>query len=310
MAYKYNLYRANGFHCAKGFRRANGFTLTELIVVMVIIGILSVGVSSLIIYPVESYSDLKRRAELVDMAEMALQKMARDIRQALPNSIRTNSSMIEMLNTLDAGIYRYYPPPGGNANLLKFGYDDGSFSGDDTFTIYGQFQQLGSEAITALVINNTNNSDIYSQGSSNIRSSSSENYVITTPGTNITVSSGSDDTVNMDLSFLTPLSSTTPQLTTSLQGRRVFLSNGMITYKCESDQINRYSGHAINAAIGTISGGSGANLLSDHVDCTETSFTFDPGSAQRGAIATLKITLTDAGESVTLLHQIHVNNMP
>ena len=294
-------------HCAKGF------TLAELIVVMVVIGILSVGVSSLIIYPVESYNDLKRRAELVDMAEMALQKMARDIRQALPNSIRTNSTMIEMLNTLDAGIYRFYPPPGSNANLLKFGYDDGSFSGDDRFTIYGQFRQLGSEAITALVINNTNNSDIYSQGSSSIRNSSSENYVITAPGTNITVTSGSDDTVNMDLSFLTPLSSTTPQLTTSLQGRRVFLSNGMITYKCEggiNGQINRYSGHAINAAIGTISGGSGANLLSDHVDCAATSFTFDPGSAQRGAIATLKITLTDAGESITLLHQIHVNNMP
>jgi MSHA biogenesis protein MshO len=44
---------------------------------------------------------------------------------------------------------------------------------------------------------------------------------------------------------------------------------------------------------------------------TACSIAYDAGTAQRGGILTLSITLSDdTGEGVTLLHQVHVVNVP
>ena len=66
-----------------------GFTLVEAIIVMVMTGILA-GVMVLFIrQPVQNYVDAAARAELSDAADLALRRMARELRAALPNSIRT-----------------------------------------------------------------------------------------------------------------------------------------------------------------------------------------------------------------------------
>ena len=66
----------------------NGFTLVELITVMVITGIIALMVVNIITTPMEAFSDMKRRAELVDIAELTLHRMSREIHHALPNSIK------------------------------------------------------------------------------------------------------------------------------------------------------------------------------------------------------------------------------
>ena len=37
---------------------------------------------------------------------------------------------------------------------------------------------------------------------------------------------------------------------------------------------------------------------------------YTAGTASRGGIITLQITVTDSGENITLLHQVHVDNVP
>jgi MSHA biogenesis protein MshO len=73
-------------------RRARGFTLVEAIVVMVLTGIVA-GITVVFIRkPVQSYVETAARAEMTDIAEIALLRMAREIHGAVPNSIRLTSA--------------------------------------------------------------------------------------------------------------------------------------------------------------------------------------------------------------------------
>ena len=65
-----------------------GFTLIEMIVVIVITGIIAGIVAVFLRAPVQGYMDSARRAELTDIADTALRRMARDVRTAVPNSVR------------------------------------------------------------------------------------------------------------------------------------------------------------------------------------------------------------------------------
>ena len=68
--------------------KKNGFTLIELIIVILLIGILSGVIFTILRGPIQAYVDVEKRTRLIDIADTALQRMTREIRLALPNSIR------------------------------------------------------------------------------------------------------------------------------------------------------------------------------------------------------------------------------
>ena len=90
---------------AKNRRNARGFTLVELTITIVLSTIVIGFMAVFIAGPVASYNDQTRRAELVDLAENSLRRISRDIRRALPNSVRLNVSgsvmALELLSTVD-----------------------------------------------------------------------------------------------------------------------------------------------------------------------------------------------------------------
>ena len=68
--------------------RQRGFTLLELIISVVISSILLAFMGVFVSGPVETYFAQSRRAALVDSADAGWAQMDRDIRNALPNSLR------------------------------------------------------------------------------------------------------------------------------------------------------------------------------------------------------------------------------
>ena len=102
-----------------------GFTLTEAMVVIVITGIIVAVVAVFIPAPVKGYFDTTRRAQLSDVADTAVRRVTRDLRLALPNSIRVTSSggvsYLEFLLTRSGGRYRAERDSGGGGDVLEFG---------------------------------------------------------------------------------------------------------------------------------------------------------------------------------------------
>ena len=108
-----------------------GFTLIEMIVVIVVTGVISGMVAVFIKGPVDSYFDMARRAELSDVADTAVRRMARDIRLALPNSVRNpadgSDQCIEFMPTKSGGRYRADQTATLTGDILDFTVTDASF---------------------------------------------------------------------------------------------------------------------------------------------------------------------------------------
>lgn len=278
-------------------KASGGFTLIELVMTITIVGILASLSADMLTLPVKSYMDLGRRTTLIDNAEMALRRMQRDVRRALPNSVRLSADgkSLELLHILDGGRYRTEKDGslGPTAGLCNGNPNDDVLTfaaADDCFEILGSLRNFTPSATVgeALIV--------YNLG---IASGVADAYA----GDNrsAVVNAGN----NRTLAFVAkkfPLSS--PQ-------QRFFIVDTPVSYHCDtaSGQLLRFSGYPIAATQATPPAGIGGQLLADKLaDCR---FSYAAGTASRAGLVTMRLTLTDdAGESVQLLHQVHVDNTP
>lgn len=283
--------------------RQSGFTLVELVITISLTTIVVSFMSLFISGPVQSYADQARRAELVDVAENSLRRIARDIRRGLPNSVRVQSAgtvvAIEMLNTVDGVRYRDRPPPGNPDKRLRF-------SGpDDAFNTVGVFRGVAKPFVS-----NTHYLAIYNVGVPGADAYELAN-VITPPGTQITIDSDSvpgEDNVRLAPAFRFRYRS---------PGKRVYLLDGPVSYLCDAaaGTLVRYSGYVIANDHATrdsdgelVAAGAAVTLIADHV--SSCSMAYAPGTAERAGLVTLHLAVSDAGETVSMLHQVHVDNVP
>jgi len=257
-----------------------GFTLIELIVVIVIVGILSALGGQFIVAPVTGYVDLSRRARLVDQAEMALRRMQRDIRHALPNSIRVTGNYMEMLQTEDGGRYRRYPDPVSGGDILDFSVADTSFD------VLGSLTRLPSEE-QHLVVYNVSAAGM----TGNAYAALADNRAAIAATSTI-------DRIDLSPGF---------QFANASPTQRFFVVDGPVTYACENGRLNRYDSYTVSPAQPTTGMGAAALVTRGISDCE---FTYDPGATQRAGLVTMRLTLEEQGEQITLLHQVHVVNAP
>jgi MSHA biogenesis protein MshO len=90
--------------------RQQGFTLVELVVVIVLGGVMAASLAVFFRPAFDAYRATRARAELVDQAGTALRALVRDVRVAVPNSIRQpGTSCFELLPTSMGGRLRAGP---------------------------------------------------------------------------------------------------------------------------------------------------------------------------------------------------------
>jgi MSHA biogenesis protein MshO len=266
-------------------RRQLGVTLIEMVIVISITAIIAGAVAVFITRPIESYADAARRAELTDIADTALRRMARDLRSALPNSIRIttvgNVRYLEYLQTSGGGRYRSHPDSGGGGNPLDFTAVDAAFD------VIGTPPTM--TAGDSIVIYNLNSSGVVANAYS---------------GDNRAAYSSGAATITLTAAKLFPFAS---------PGNRFQVVQHAVTYACDPDPgtrtLRRYWNYGIAGAQPTPPGGGSNALLATEVfECT---FTYAPGGpGGRYGVVTLEMRVQRDGELIRLFHQVHVSNAP
>jgi MSHA biogenesis protein MshO len=282
-------------------------TLIELVIAITLSAIVVSFMAMFIVQPIEAFTGQKQRAQLSDAADGALRLLARDLRSALPNSIRTGGggtiTAIELLATIDGA--RYQDNPVANAALwLDFSQADTAFS---TTVPFSQVALNYSSTANYLAIYNMGitGANAYAVGTQTPN-------VITPAGATITISTGA--TPNAQLVTVTPVSGTF-QFALGSPEKRVYLISGPVSYLCDTSTglMTRYSGYSIQAtqpitATTLINAGATAGMVASNV--AGCAFTYSAGTYSRVGMATLKLQLSYNGQVIELLEQTHLVNAP
>ena len=258
-----------------------GFTLIEMIIVIAITAIVGSMVALFLRAPLDSYVAQDRRARLADEADTALRRMGRDIRLALPNSVRVTSAggafYLEFLSTRSGGRYRAQ----GGGDILDF------TTADTSFDVLGP--AINAQPGDRIAVFN-----LGIDGADAWKLQTLADFV-SVAGNVVTISP--------------------KQFPLASPGNRFQVVEGPVTYACAPNPANpalgtltRYWGYAIAAAHSTPPAPASSALLATNVSAC--SFTYQPGATERGGLVSMTLNLSQAGETVRLYATTQVSNQP
>lgn len=268
--------------------RQSGFTLVEMIMVIVITGIIGGMVAVFLKAPIQQYMDVSRRAELTDIADTAVRRMARDVRTAVPNSVRftyCTVPCVEFIPTKDGGRYRAEPP----GNVLDFG------GSDNAFDMINGVVPVSVAVNDYIVIGSTQSDGVppYLETNAGVLRKVTN---VTAP--TITFTIGLPSWAELSSQRFDVVDGTQKAVTYACVGGGVVNGDG-------GGRLMRYSNYGFNVAPTSVA----PAILASKVDCTKTSIDYDLPNQRFGLLA-VRLTLTSGGESVSLYNEIRMNNAP
>lgn len=277
-------------------KAARGFTLVELVVVIVITGIMAASIAVFFVPAINAYFDTRRRAEMTDTADTALRRMARDVRRAVPNSIRiVGNSCFELVPTKSGGLYRRA------VDISKANSDPlDTTAADSSFDVLSPMANVPAQG-DFIVIGNQNGNDVYAAAPSPTRGEVDTWTSPPNPG-GAAVGVG-----RVKLKVAT-------QFPAGYDGGRFQLVDAKeqsVFYICDGVGGLWRLVRPFNASYPTSCPGStGAALLASNVSACE--FAYDPnkGATQQAGFVSIYIALTSGGETLALSSGAHVSNVP
>jgi MSHA biogenesis protein MshO len=303
-------------------RSQEGFTLVEMIMVITITGIIGGIVAVFLRAPIQQYTDVARRAGMTDIADTALRRISRDLRLALPNSVRVTSSggvvYLEYLETIAGGRYNSTTAPtdclnvGGCTMLTTTGnLVTGTAGAASTALVSGG--AITTDTSRVVVYNQYNNSanDCSSLNPSMYCAAASGGAPVITGVAN-SAANANEDQISFAAHTFLPAGGS--------PYNRFQIVSQPVTYVCSpvaggaGGTLTRYWGYAIQPAqpveanAAPLSTASSALLATNVSSC---SFAYDAFVvAQRSGLVTMNLGITRDGETVKLYSATHVSNVP
>lgn len=256
---------------------------------IVITGIIAAMVAVFIRSPIEAYVDTARRAMLADIADTAARRIARDLQGALPNSARVDSTaqFLEFVPIVAAGRYRTEVGTAASDDPLSF-----TDATDNSFDVLGPPVTIPPGSSLVVYNLGIKDADVYEAGS--VRRAATE-------GTNLA-----------KVTF----SATSTALPFASPGSRFQIVGRPVSYVCDlaTRTLWRYTGYGFEKdqpvtlpKLDGLAGVTRAVLATRLSACT---FAYASGPLQHNGLVSILLSFAQDGETVTLQHQVNVDNVP
>lgn len=283
--------------------RESGFTLIELVMVIVITGILAGVVAPMIARPTSAFLAETRRGALVDTAETALDRMSREVRLAVPNSVRVDgtSHVVEFLRTIDGGRYRSASPPGIYLDFASTtGFDViGDLAACDSLNTSNIAATCAKESACYVVVGNLG-------GGTGSDAFAGDN---TEPLQSCSKDGAADGSDHIDLAAAKSFPQPSPN-------QRFQIIDTPVTYLCDltAGTLRRYDGYTITASQSNVDTDTELTSLANPAesylmakDVSACQFSYDASITH---LLTVSLTITRDNESISLSKKIRVENQP
>lgn len=263
-------------HAVHPHSKTQGFTLVELIIVVVLLGIVSIGTFAYLGFGAQIFSDVVGREQLSAQSRFAIERLNRELRNALPLSPRVHNSgsCIEFFPIHASSAYLQIPSP-GNLNEDTIVIAPADTSPDDV---------IGSYFFTGAHDQNRIHS-----------SATNQRRII--------------DSIHVDDQQWTLEFTENANFVRQSRARRYFISTGPITWCIENGSLVRYQDYPLNSF------NEGTRVLMGHgiVNPDEQPpFDVVPPTLQRNNLVLIDLHFSrrEGLEPLILSHEVHLPNVP
>ncbi len=273
-----------------------GFTLVELVIVIVVMAILSFGTVQFILNSSEAYSDAGRRDRLGSSGRIAIEKMAREVRNALPNSARVGELggdyCLEFIPVLAGSDYVSVPVMSASSGFPS--------------VPFATAPVVGRAAVYPI-----DGSSIYTVGVV---------PAVISP-TLSTASAALVSTGVVSVSF-----DSAHQFPADSPENRWFMVDQPVSYCLVGELLFRYQNYGYSTAQrfpgsagalalpSAVTGASGQRYLlasqASAEDAVNGPFRVDPATLQRNALVRFDLSFLEQGEGIRISHEVQLRNVP
>ncbi len=263
-------------------QRQAGFTLIEIVVTIVVIGILGVGISNFVARSVQGFADTSERQQLATIGYIVSEKVSREIRDALPNSFRLNASntCLEFIPTVGGTDYLSVPV----------------LSASDTFEVVPFPNYSAAEVDSSqdrVVVYPSTISGMYALGNPGMISSTLDQLSAGTTLNAVTVELSSAHRFNTD----------SPT-------KRLYIVQQPVMFCFESGRLNRYAEYGFQPSMPT--SGLGAPVVIGS-RLANARFDYSPGTLARAGVVTVDFDVVGDGASPAIQavnQEVQIRNVP
>ncbi|MFV2060809.1 MAG: prepilin-type N-terminal cleavage/methylation domain-containing protein [Gammaproteobacteria bacterium] len=286
----------------------NGFTLVELIIVIVLLGIIATVSSKFFTNTIIGYNDADLRIELSHIGRIATEKVNRELRNAMPQSIRVSNNCLEFIPIISSAHYQdqaltYTSPTVASMQLPVSGQ---SLAGNQVDVFNLNFTpQAGSNYYIV----------VYPIGPG---AGNGDPYAATNPGPLVNY---------LSKSFVNPPANTITRLTLNSAylflrhspQRRLFIVSQPVSYCITANWLQRHGNYGFNALQGTPPAGTVQRVAQDLqlIDAGNPviPFVFTPGSLVRNAVVKLDFRIRQIDHLgnenwIRMNHEVQMRNVP
>lgn len=336
--------------CTSSQSRQRGFTLVEAIVVILIAAILATGIISYIGDSVEGMSAASNRNKLATSARTVLDRMALELHNAVPNSVRVTepdvdgNQCLEFIPFIRGTAYLAAPMTGQGGDrarvvefnpVLRFDEHDpldpppagmslyAVIYPNNTNQLYAYNENLpvgppGGPVSRIAYIRDSHDLDVLDElDAEEFDTCADEELVIPPSGI------GEPDFIRDGQA--TVCFANNHRFRTHSAARRMFVAQQPVSFCVVDDRIYRYSGYGFRAVQCTPddvdclpeTAAEGRHLITDRVDNRNldgpeplTAFTVLPPTLRRNAIISMEINLTSQGDNVQMVHEVLLRSVP